>query len=124
MLLIPVQRDGKDHRWLELVRLKMLLTDFNLNINYELSVLKSTQDLKGLKMVLVQTALKPAVISMTTMTMMMIMIMVMIMLLKKRERWITIAMIMILNASDSFETCIPISFAFHIPNPDDEKDIH
>ena len=27
------------------------------------------------------------------------------------------------RALDSFETCIPISFAIHIPNLDDEKDI-
>ena len=71
-------------------------------------------------MVLVQTALKTAAISMTKI----IMIMAMIMLLKKRGRWRMIGMMMILDATDSFETCIPISFAIHIPNSDDEKDIH
>ena len=69
-------------------------------------------------MVLVQTALKPVVISMTTM----IVMMAMIMLLKKRKKSKMTEMMMILDASDSFETCIPISFAIHIPNSDD--DIH
>ena len=96
-LLLTPKENGNDHQWLELVRLNMLLTDFNLNINCKLSVLKSTQDHKGLKMVLVQTELKPAVISMTTMTIMMIMMMAMIMLLKKREMWRTIAMMMSLE---------------------------
>ena len=96
-LYLPSKENGKDHQWLELVRLKMLLTDFNLNINCKLSVLKSTQDHKGLKMVLVQTALKPAVISMKTMIVTMIMMMAMIMLLKKREMWRTIAMMMSLE---------------------------
>ena len=96
-LLLTPKENGNDHQWLEFVSLKMLLTEFNLNINCKLSVLKSKQDHKGLKMVLVQTALKPAVISMKTMIVTMIMMMAMIMLLKKREMWRTIAMMMSLE---------------------------